>query len=484
MQLTPESVFSIFAEINKIPRPSGKEEKMTQFLIEFGQKLGLETRRDEVGNVVIKKPATAGMESAPGVILQSHMDMVCEKNATLDFDFDNDAIQTYIDGEWLTANGTTLGADDGIGCAMQMAVLVDDNIKHGPLECVFTVDEERGLTGAEALKPDFMEGDYLINLDSEDEGEIFVSCAGGANTTAKFPFSEEAVPEDAYAFKVSVKGLTGGHSGDDIIKKRANANKLIIRFLCQILEHTEVRLVDIQSGGLHNAIPREGFAVAVISNSERDWLSATFNQYVAAVEKEFEVTEKDLHLELTSVSVPSKAQTFEQTCRFVQALNAVHNGVFSMSQTIENFVETSSNLASIHKTEEGIVVVTSQRSSLMSNRENVSAVVRSAFVLGGATYVKTGEGYPGWETNPNSKLVKIAVETYKSLFDKNPKVLGIHAGLECGLFSVKYPHLDMISIGPTLRGVHSPDEKLLIPTVDLVWRHLLLLLEELGKLVK
>lgn len=484
MELKPALVFSLFAAINKVPRPSGKEAKMTQFLLDFGQRLGLETHRDKVGNVVIKKPATPGYEQAPGVILQSHMDMVCEKNADIDFNFDTDAIQTYIDGEWLKARGTTLGADDGIGCAMQMAVLQDPQICHGPLECVFTVDEERGLTGAEALTSDFMQGDYLINLDSEDEGQLFVSCAGGANTIAEFPFSEAPVDANAYAFRITVKGLTGGHSGDDINKRRANANKLIVRFLCRIMETTPVRLVDIQSGGLHNAIPREGYAICVIDSGKRDFLSAEFNKFKAAVEKEYEVTEKEIICLLETVEVPASAQVAAETRPLLLALNAVHNGVLNMSQTIDNFVETSSNLASIRKTDGIVRVVTSQRSSLMSNRENISAIVRSAFILGGAAKVETGDGYPGWETNPNSKLVEIAVETYKTLFHKNPQVLGIHAGLECGLFSVKYPHLDMISMGPTLRGVHSPDEKLLIPTVEQVWDHLVLLLQELGRLKK
>ena len=480
--LIPESVFKIFAEINKIPRPSGKEEKMTEYLMQFGQKLGLPTHRDQVGNVVISKPASKGMEQAPGVILQSHMDMVCEKNADLLFNFDTDAIQTHIEGDWLMAHGTTLGADDGIGCAMQLAVLTDDTLQHGPLQCVFTVDEERGLTGAEALSSDFMEGDYLINLDSEDEGQIFVSCAGGATTLATFPYTAQPLEASSYAFKLSASGLTGGHSGDDIIKKRANANKILVRILCKIQEHTPVRLIDIQSGGLHNAIPREGYVVAAINNSERDYLAATVNQFAAALEKEYETTESEVKVQLETIDCPSEAQAQEETFKLLHSLNAVYNGVFAMSQTIDNFVETSTNLASIRKKDHGIDVVTSQRSSLMSQRKNISSVVRSAFILGGATKVETGDGYPGWETNPTSKLVKLAVETYRKLFNREPIVLGIHAGLECGLFSVKYPHLDMISVGPTLRGVHSPDEKLLIPTVDEVWRHLALLLKELGQL--
>lgn len=478
--LQPKAVFDCFAEVNKIPRPSKREEKMIEFLKEFGERLGLPTKVDETGNVAISKPATPGLENLPAIVLQSHMDMVCEKNADVDFDFDRDAIRTRIDGEWLCAEGTTLGADDGIGVAMQMAILQADDIEHGPLQCVFTRDEETGLGGALGMKPGFMEGDYLINLDSEDEGEIFVSCAGGANTQAEFPWTPAPVPAGHYTCRVQVKGLTGGHSGDDINKNRANANKILVRFLCDMMEQTDLRLVDIQSGGLHNAIPREGCAVIAVPAAFRDTLAAELNLLQAAVEEEFSETEKGVRLSLETVAeVPATAQAADETRRMLLALRAVHNGVYAMSQNIPGFVETSSNLASI-RLQEGVVrVVTSQRSSIMSNRRNVSAAVRAAFTLGGAVKVETGEGYPGWTTNPDSLLVRKAVESYVRLFGKKPVVRGIHAGLECGLFSVKYPHMDMVSFGPTLRGVHSPDERLLIPTVQKVWDHLLDLLRNI-----
>lgn len=477
--LQPTIVFDCFAEVNKVPRPSKKEEKMIAFLQQFGEKLGLPTRVDETGNVIITKPATPGYENRKTVILQSHMDMVCEKNKDVDFNFETDAIQTYLDGEWMRAKGTTLGADDGIGVAMEMAILLSEDVEHGPIECVFTRDEETGLTGAEGMKSDFMTGQFLINLDSEDEGQMFVSCAGGARTTATYPFVAEAVPAGYFTFKVGVKGLTGGHSGDDINKKRANANKLLVRFLCAEAERTDLRLIDIQSGGLHNAIPREGFAVCAVPMSYKEQVRIDLNLYAAQVEEEYAVTEKGINFILESTTAATtQAMQPAAARKLLLSLQAVHNGVFAMSQDIDWLVETSSNLASIRLEGQSIVVTTSQRSSVASAREYMSSIVRAAFELGGAEVV-TNEGYPGWKLNPNSEIVRIAHDSYVRLFNKEPKILAIHAGLECGLFSEKYPSLDMVSFGPTLRGVHSPDERLLVPTVKMVWDHLLDILKHI-----
>lgn len=470
--LQPSIVFDCFAEVNKIPRPSKKEEKMIAFLKAFGEGLGLPTKVDETGNVCISKPATPGYENSKTVILQSHMDMVCEKNKDKDFDFENDAIETYVDGEWLKANGTTLGADDGIGVAMQMAILKSNDIEHGPIECVFTRDEETGLTGAMGMKSDFMTGDYLINLDSEDEGQIFVSCAGGVRTTATYPFPTEDMPEGYFTFRVGVKGLTGGHSGDDINKKRGNANKILVRFLNQEMEKMDLRVVDIQSGGLHNAIPREGYAICAVPMNMKEQVRVVLNVFTAEVEEELAVTEKGILLSLDSCEPAAKVMEKQAMRKMLLSLHAVYNGVFAMSQDIDWLVETSTNLASIHVEGDKVVVTTSQRSSIGSACQHMASVVRAAFELGGAE-VLTNEGYPGWKLNPNSEIVKIAKESYVDLFGKEPKILAIHAGLECGLFSEKYPKLDMVSFGPTLRGVHSPDEKLLIPTVQMVWDHLL-----------
>ena len=478
--LQPQSVFKCFAQVNQIPRPSKKEEKMIEFLLDFGKKLGLDTKRDETGNVIIRKPATPGMEDRQTIVLQSHMDMVCEKNRDVEFDFTKDAIQTYIDGEWMKAKGTTLGADDGIGVAMEMAILEADDIEHGPIECVFTRDEETGLTGAEGMKSDFMTGRLLVNLDSEDEGEIFVSCAGGCRTLAQFDYTEEALPTGFFAFSLSIKGLTGGHSGDDIEKKRANANKLLARFLYNCQKKYDLRLIDIQAGGLHNAIPREAWCLCAVPAKDKESITVDWNLYQADVCEEYSVTEKTMVFTLESAE-GGPAIKKEVSNKLIKALQAVDNGVFAYCQDLP-LIETSSNLASIHKVPETktIDVLSSQRSSIYSARLNMANTVAAAFELAGAK-VDIGEGYPGWKMNPNSEILRIAVEQYKKLFKKEPVVRGIHAGLECGLFSEKFPGMDMISMGPTLRGVHSPDEKLLIPTVQMVWDHLLAILKNAPK---
>lgn len=481
MNLQPSDVFKCFAQVNQIPRPSKKEEQMIDFLLDFGKKLNLETRRDDAGNVIICKPATLGMEDRQTIVLQSHMDMVCEKNKDVDFDFTKDAIQTYVDGEWMKAKGTTLGADDGIGVAMEMALLESTDIKHGPLECVFTRDEETGLTGAEGMQSDFMSGRLLINLDSEDVGEIFVSCAGGCRTFAQFDYEEEAIPEGFFTFSLAIKGLTGGHSGDDIDKKRANANKLLARFLYLSQQKYDLRLVDIQAGGLHNAIPREAWCLCAIPTKYKESVTVDWNLFQADVEEEYSVTEKSMRFILESETPAATAINKDCSQRLIKALQAVDNGVYAVCQDLD-LVETSSNLASIHKVPETktIDVNSSQRSSIYSARINMANTFAAVFELAGAK-VDIGEGYPGWKMNPNSEILRIAVEQHKKLFKKEPIVRGIHAGLECGLFSEKFPGMDMISMGPTLRGVHSPDEKLHIPTVQMVWDHLLAILENAPK---
>ena len=477
-ELKPSEVFAYFSEINQVPRPSKKEEKIIEYLKDFGKRNSLETHVDECGNVLMRKPATPGFENRKTVILQSHMDMVCEKNEHVAFDFMNDPIQTHVDGDWLKARGTTLGADDGIGMAMELALLTSKDIEHGPIECVFTRDEETGLTGANAMKSDFMNGDYLLNLDSEDEGQIFVSCAGGAKTEALFDIRLTDTPSDLFFFKIHVKGLTGGHSGDDINKKRANANKLLTRFLYQCNQRYPLWIADIQSGGLHNAIPREGYAVCAVPMKHKEDVRIDLNILSSEIEEEYHATEPCVTFSLESYEATEKVIEKSITDRIIAALQAVGNGVFAMSQDLDWLVETSSNLASIRMENGTIRIVTSQRSSLTSARHNASNAVKAAFELAGA-HVTIGEGYPGWKMNPKSEILHIAVSTYKKLFGKEPKVLAIHAGLECGLFSEKYPHLDMISFGPTLRGVHSPDEKLLIPTVQMVWDHLLEILKNI-----
>ena len=479
MELKPKAVFDYFAEINKVPRPSKHEEKMIAYLKDFAEKNSLAFKTDEAGNVLIAKPATPGMEGRPTVVLQGHMDMVCEKRSDRVIDFENDPIETFIDGEWMRAKGTTLGADDGIGVALAMAILTDSAIKHGPIECLFTRDEETGLTGAFAIEPGFMTGKYLINLDSEDEGEIFIGCAGGVNTDIEFEYYAESIPEGYVAMRVVVDKLTGGHSGDDINKNRANANKVLARFLYDIGGKYDMKLCSIDGGNLHNAIPRHAEAVIAVPEEQKHEIRSDFNIFAAAIQDEYHTTEPTAEFLMESVELPETAIDDITANNLIAALNAVHNGVYEWSQDIPNFVETSSNLASVKMPEEGkIKIVASQRSSTHSQLDAVCNVVASAFNLAGAD-VLINEGYPGWKPNPDSELLKIAVEKYKELFGKEPKVRAIHAGLECGLFSEKYPGLDMVSFGPTLRGVHSPDEKLLIPTVEMVWKHLVAIIASL-----
>ena len=479
VELKPARVFEQFAKINQIPRPSKREEKMIEYLKEFGKNHGLETVVDETGNVLIRKPATPGHENRKTVIRQSHMDMVCDKLVDVEFDFDKDAIQTYVDGEWLRAKGTTLGADDGIGCAIELAVLDSDDIEHGPIECVFTRDEETQLTGAIGMKSGFMNGDYLINLDSEDEGQFFVSCAGGRSTIATFSVEREEAPAGYFFMEAAVKGLVGGHSGDDINKKRANAIKLLTRFIYAEMQKTDVRLVSFNSGKLHNAIPRDGKVVFAVPAADKEMVKADFNIFVAKVEDEFHVTDTAMEFALTSTDAAAVI-TKAVGDNIIFALQAVDNGVFAMCQdeALDWLVETSSNVAAVKTTDNEVEVLSSQRSCVMSNLDNMCNTVAAAYRLAGAKVITT-DGYPAWKMNPHSKLVDITAETYRKLFGKEPKVLGIHAGLECGLFSERYPNLDMVSFGPTLRYVHTPDERLLIPTVQMVWDHLLEILKNI-----
>lgn len=484
--LKPKSVFHFFQEINNIPRPSKHEEKMIVFLKNFGESRGLETIVDDIGNVIIRKGATKGMENRPAIILQSHFDMVCDKVADHKIDFFNDPIVTYIDGEWLRAEGTTLGADDGIGCAMELALLDDNTISHGPIECLFTRDEETGLTGANGLKGNLLRGNMLLNLDSEDEGLFYVSCAGGKTTTATFEYQLEKAPTNMFFMEASIKGLTGGHSGDDINKKRANAIKLLSRFLYLEQQKMDIRLAQFNAGKLHNAIPREGNIVFAVPFAEKETVRVDWNVFCSDVEDEFHITEKSINWHLCSTD----AELVIPSCyskKIITAMQAVHNGVFSVCQDpdLNDMTETSSNTAVIKTTSEegsshGTCSITcSQRSNVMSNLTNMVNTVQAVFELAGADEITHSDGYPAWKMNPKSELRSVAVKCYEQLFGTTPKVIGIHAGLECGLFAERYPHLDMLSMGPTMRGVHSPDERLFIPSVDKVWQLILEILKNI-----
>ena len=477
--LQPQPLWNYFEDICQVPRPSKKEEKIIQFLLGFAGKNKLDAKRDEIGNVLIKKPASAGREGAPTVILQSHVDMVCEKNSDKKFNFDTDAIIPVIDGDWVKASGTTLGSDDGIGMAAQMAILTSTNIQHGPIECLFTVDEETGLSGAFALQKGFMNGKILLNLDSEDEGQIFIGCAGGIDTMAELKVKKEPVPGSSFALKIMVKGLMGGHSGDDIHKGRGNANKILARFLWQAIRDFGVRIADFNGGNLRNAIAREAYAVVIVPTVQKEHLVAELNIFSADVEFEYERTEPNLVVDCSSTILPEMVLDISSQEKLINMLYACPHGVLEMSSRMEGMVETSTNLASVKFVENGkVLVTTSQRSELESRKHYAAEMVRSVFELAGAQ-VKNSDGYPGWTPNPESKVLQTVVQSYEKLFGNKPLVRSIHAGLECGLFLEKYPGLDMVSFGPTIKGAHSPDERINIETVNKFWLHLKDVLENI-----
>lgn len=475
--LKPEKVFEIFGEILSVPRPSKHEERMTKFLMDWAEKRGLEHERDEIGNVIIRKGASKGMENKAWVCLQSHMDMVCEKNGDKVFDFMKDPIEAQIVNQWLMAKGTTLGADDGIGIATTLAILDSEDIEHGPIECLFTVDEETGLSGANALSPNLLKSRILLNLDSEDEGEMFIGCAGGVDTLAKLPFEKEETPQGAY-FRISVKGLKGGHSGDDINKGLGCANKLLNRILWEADKEMDMRLSCFNGGNLRNAIAREAYADVVIMEQESEDLKRLVEKFGEDLRYEFRSTEPNLQIRIEKVAKPAFVVDMLSQDNLLNVLYACPHGVLAMSREIPGFVETSTNLASVKTEETHFFITTSQRSSVESAKEAAASKVESCFLLAGAD-VEHSDGYPGWAPNTDSHVLKVAVESYKKLFGKEPVVRAIHAGLECGLIGEKYKDMDMISFGPTLRGVHSPEERLEIATVELFWRHALEILKNI-----
>ena len=469
-QLQPRLVWEQFDAITQVPRPSKKEERIIEFLIDFAIRHNLEWQRDKIGNVVIRKPATKGYEERPIVILQSHMDMVCEKNSDVVFDFDTQAIRTRIEDGWVRAEGTTLGADCGIGMAAAMAMLIDEQVEHGALEALFTVDEETGLTGAFELGDGMLTGKYLINLDSEDEGEIFIGCAGGVDTVATFRYRREDAPKGYKFYRFDVSDLLGGHSGDDIDKGRANSNKIAARLMIEVQNDYEGRLSYFDGGNLRNAIPREAYMIFGVPTCERENFECRCQEFIAEIKSEFQLTEPEMRLVLSDMPSVDDVMDLESQRKLVGALVGLPNGVLAMSQAVKGLVETSTNLASVKfEKNDKIVVTTSQRSSLESAKLYAKLMVESVFVLAGAD-VKHSDGYPGWAPDPTSRLLQVSVNSYRKLFATEPKVRAVHAGLECGLFLEKYPDLEMVSFGPTIRGVHSPDERLEIATVDKFWR--------------
>jgi len=479
--IEPHKVWQYFYEITQIPRPSKNEDKIITYLENFAKSKNLEYKKDRVNNIVIRKPASKGGENKPMVALQCHVDMVCEKNNDVDKDFLKDPIEAYINGEWVKAKGTTLGADDGIGVAMQLAILDSDIDGIGPIECLFTVDEETGLTGANGLENDMIKSKYLINLDSEDEGQIFIGCAGGKNTLGFLPIKYQS-GQEKNSVEVFVSGLQGGHSGDDIEKKRGNAIKLLTRIVYDLLNSNEtIQLVNIEGGNLHNAIPREATAVLCYDN-EDDYnkIKNIIADYQNIFKTELKISDPGVKITITKKDITNKWLDREMAFRLIRLLYVLPHGVFAWSQDIPDFVETSTNLASIKKQDEQYIITTSQRSSLESAKENICNKVKSAFELAQAN-VEVNDGYPGWTPNPESYLLKLVAEETEKVLNKKPVIRAIHAGLECGLFSEKFPGLEMVSIGPEMKGVHSPDERLLIPSVKRTFDILINVLKKIDK---
>ena len=486
-ELQPKAVFSIFHEITQVPRPSKREGKIIEWLKAFAVKHNLEHTVDEAGNIIMRKPATSGYEDKPGVILQAHMDMVCEKNNDTVHDFDNDPIHTYIDGDFIKAQGTTLGADNGIGMALMLAAITSDTLKHPALECLFTVDEETGLTGAFRLQDGCLNGKQLINLDSEDDGQVFIGCAGGIDTLAKMhytpiSYSQLPIANSLLAIQLKVGGLMGGHSGDDINKGRGNANKILVRFLYQVMQATDMQLATINGGNLRNAIAREAEAVIAIPMAYKEDIRVMLNHYIATIEAEIGDVEQDVFMHLETTDMPELFIPADKAKVLIQALYACPHGMTAMSKTMPGLVETSTNLASVKMKEDEkgafVEINTSQRSSIESKKHDIKQMVECALALA-CDEVTHGDGYPGWAPNPQSPLLEVTKKAYHDLFAAEPKVLAIHAGLECGLFLEKYPYLDMVSIGPQMFGVHSPQERLSIASTGKCWQWLQRVLETL-----
>ena len=468
-KLKPQRVWHYFLEITKVPRPSKKEEKILQYLIDFAKEHNLDYEQDDTGNLVIRKPASQGNQSNRLVTLQSHVDMVCEKNEDVNFDFDNDAIEPVLEDGWVKANGTTLGADDGIGMATELAILEADDIDHPALECLFTVDEETGLTGAFALDKSFLKGDILLNLESEDDGQLFIGCAGGVDTSVELPYQKEFAPTNHAAYRLKVHGLRGGHSGDDIHKGFGNANKLLSRLMWNGSNKFGLRFATFDAGSAHNAIAREGAAIITIPQDK----TGDFESYIKEMEKTFRdelhVTEPNVKVSLEKTDMPDHVVDEQAHHNLLNAVYGCPHGVMAWSQDIENFVETSTNLAVVKTNADHFFILNSHRSSVESAKEDTKNRVASVFRLAGGK-VSHGDGYPGWTPNPDSEIVKLTEQSYTDLFKENPEVLAIHAGLECGLIGEKYPKMDMISYGPEITGAHSPDEAIEVKSVEKFWQ--------------
>lgn len=479
--LKPELVWERFYELTQVPRPSKQEEKVVEHVRNFAKSRNLEFKEDAVSNIVIKVPATPGYENAPVVVLQGHVDMVCEKNKGTEHDFENDPLKVKIDGEWFTAEGTTLGADNGIGVAAALATVDDNSFVHGPLELLLTVDEETGLTGANNLQPGFVEGKILLNMDSEEDGAFYVGCSGGQDTVGYYTIEKTDAKPGLVPVEFMVTGLKGGHSGLDVEAGRANALKIMARFLKK-LDGIEYHIVNFSGGSKRNAIPRESEIIALVNEADITKIIEVAGKFSAEALLEYKNTDGGLKLTVGKVDGNyNSVYTKEFTDRIIKALYAMPNGIIAMSSDIEGLVETSTNLATVNEENGMLRVGTSQRSSIESAKEMISDSVAAVFELSGVKEVKCGDGYPGWKPNMDSELLKVSKSAFEDLFKKEPEIKAIHAGLECGILGDKYPGMDMISFGPTIQGAHSPDEKLKIADVEKFWNLTKAILEKFAK---
>ncbi len=476
--LEPKQLWNKFADLNAVPRPSKKEERVIAFMMDFGKKLGLETINDEVGNVIIKKPASAGMENRKTIVMQSHLDMVHQKNNDTNFDFDTQGIEMYVDGDWVRAKGTTLGADNGLGVATIMAILESTDIKHPAIEALFTIDEETGMTGAMGLKGGLLDGEILLNLDTEEDDEIDIGCAGGVDVTATRQYNEEEVPADSVGYTITVKGLNGGHSGMDIDKGLGNANKIMNRLLFDGFENFGLQIAEINGGSLRNAIPRESVAKVIIAGIYDEAFVFDMQEIIKDIKAEFKTTEPKLTIEIVKSNLPSKVMDLGVQEGLLRAVYAAHNGVYRMSADMENLVETSNNIARIIVKDGEISIQNLTRSSVESSKFDLANALRSAFELFGCEVTFAGS-YPGWTPNVKSEILDVLTSIYEKQNGSKPHVVACHAGLECGILGTNYPDMDMISFGPTIKGAHSPDERASIASAQKYWKFVMEILENI-----
>ena len=478
--LEPKIIWNHFADLNAIPRPSKKEEQVIEFMMNFGKNLHLETFTDSVGNVIIKKPATKNFEDRKTIVLQSHLDMVHQKNSSTIFDFENEGINMFIEEDWVTADGTTLGADNGMGVAAIMAVLSSKEIQHPTIEALFTIDEETGMTGAMGLKPGLLEGEILLNLDTEEDDEIGMGCAGGVDITATRKYSEELTPDNAKGFSITVKGLNGGHSGMDIHKGLGNANKIMNRLLFEGFTKFGLRISEINGGSLRNAIPRESKAIVSIDEVSMEIFLKKIQQLITRIKNEFLTVEPNLIIEIQKVTTPEKVMEVGVQENFIKAIYTSLNGVYRMSPTISGLVETSNNIARVIAKEGSIKINCLTRSSSDSSKQDLTNSLKSAFGLAGFDIEVSGE-YPGWQPNIHSKILEVVSNIYEELHGKKARIAACHAGLECGILGQNYPTMDMVSFGPTILGAHSPDEKVSISSTQKFWNFLQEILKNIPK---